>query len=293
MRNRALTRGDPDLAAFAQDLETQKRSPHTIKNYTLMVNQLREWLETERNEPDILLREATAADLKQYQLHLVSQRKLSKNTLYTTIKAIQAFYRFLQSDVAETLRPPRRSQSLPKYLTESEAKRLLEGAASDLRDETVIRLLLYGGFRVGELVRLEVENFDFDERTIRVTSGKGDKDRLVVVPPHVMEAVRAWLTQRPKTANDYLFPGKGGKTHLSEATIQRAVSKAAKAAGIDKKVTPHTLRHTLATTLLRRGGDIRFIQRILGHSSIATTQVYTHLDDRELKRMYDQATPEF
>lgn len=293
MKNRAFLRGEPDLAAFAQEMASQKRSEHTIKNYGLLVNQFREWLEEERGEPGILLKEATAADLKHYQLHLVSQRSLSKNTLYTTIKAIQAFYRFLESDVAEGLRPPRRSQSLPKYLTENEAKRLLDAAETDVRDYTAVLLLLYGGFRVGELVRLEVADFDFEERTIRVRSGKGDKDRLVVAPPHVMETVRAWLTQRPKTANDYLFPGKGGRSHVSPATIQRAVSRAAKDAGISKEVTPHVLRHTLATTLLRRGGDIRFIQRILGHASIATTQIYTHLDDRELKRMYDQAAPDF
>ncbi len=293
MKNRALVGGDPDLVSFAHDLEAQKRSPHTVKNYTLMVNQLREWLDDERQEPEILLRDATAADLKQYQMHLVSRRNLSKNTLYTTIKAIQAFYRFLQVETAEGLRPPRRSQSLPKYLTESEAKRLVNAAEGTSRDYAAILLLLYGGFRVSELVNLEVGNIDFEERTIRVKSGKGDKDRLVIVPPQVMEAVRAWITHRPKTGNDYLFPGKGGRTHLSPATIQRAVSKAADQAGIGKEVTPHVLRHTLATTLLRRGGDIRFIQRILGHASIATTQVYTHLDDRELKRMYDQASPEF
>jgi integrase/recombinase XerD len=142
-------------------------------------------------------------------------------------------------------------------------------------------------------VRLGVQDIDFYERTVRVRSGKGDKDRLVIIPETVAEVVRSWLQVRPKTSSDALFPGQSGRGHMSTMTVQRAVGDAALTAGITKTVTPHVLRHTLATTLLRRGGDIRFIQRILGHASIATTQVYTHLDDAELKRMYDRAAPDY
>jgi integrase/recombinase XerD len=199
----------------------------------------------------------------------------------------------MKSTTADELRPPRRGQALPKYLSEAEAQRLRAAVTSQPRTHAIASLLLYSGLRVGELVRLNLESIDFHEGTVRVRSGKGDKDRLVVVSPTCLDHVKAWLSHRPPTPSDFLFPAKNGNRPITERTVQRLIKNAALQAGLTKKVSPHVLRHTLATTLLRRGGDIRFIQRILGHASIATTQVYTHLDDAELKRMYERARPEF
>lgn len=283
---------DPDLQRFAQELELQKRSRYTIKHYVQVADRFHRWLGKQRGR-DVPLRAATGADLKQYQIHLTTQRNHRKTTLYAAVKALQAFYRYAQSEAAEELKAPRRGQALPKYLTEAEAQRLRETAAADPRAHAMISLLLYTGLRVGELCRLQVSSIDFEERTLRVLSGKGDKDRLVVASPACMEALRGWLTVRPPASSDHVFPSKNGRRNVPERTVQRLVRRVAKSAGLEKSVTPHMLRHTLATTLLRRGGDIRFIQRILGHASIATTQVYTHLDDAELKRMYERAQPEF
>ncbi|MBI2077173.1 MAG: tyrosine-type recombinase/integrase [Euryarchaeota archaeon] len=288
-RPRAAT--EPELARFQQELEVQKRSKYTIKQYGLVVASFHRWLSKQRGR-DVPLRAAVAADLKQYQIHLTTQRGLAKNTLYHTVKALQAFYKFLGSTNATELKPPRRGQPLPKYLSEAEAARLRQ-AAKGPRDLALVSLLLFGGLRVGEACRLLVPNIDFHEQTIRIHSGKGDKDRLVVVAPRCLDDLKAWLGERAATSSDYLFPSFLPGKPMTERTAQRIVSQTARAAGLTKKVTPHVLRHTLATTLLRRGGDIRFIQRILGHASIATTQVYTHLDDAELKRMYERARPEF
>lgn len=282
---------DPDLKRFQQELDLQRRSFYTIKHYGLVVRQFQNWLSNQRSRP-VPLRAATAADLKQYQIHLTTRRAYAKNSLYHAVKALQAFYKFLGSGAAKDLRPPRRSQSLPKYLTEPEAARLRR-AASAPRDRALVSLLLYSGLRVGEVCRLDLESVDFQEKTIRVRSGKGDKDRLVVVADSCLADLHDWLRHRPDSATALVFPGKSGPRRLTERTVQRVVLRIAKAAGLGKKVTPHVLRHTLATTLLRRGGDIRFIQRILGHASIATTQLYTHLDDAELRRMYDRARPEY
>lgn len=282
---------DPDLTRWIEELGAQRRSKFTVKHYGIMLRSFQSWLHNELGA-NIPLRRAGASDLKQYQIWLSTRKRYSKNTLYINIKAIQAFYRFLQLPQATELKPPRRSQSLPKYLTEPEATRLI-AAAPNTRVRAQISLLLYGGFRVGELCALLVPDIDFDEGTIRVRSGKGDKDRLVVVPPKCMVTTQEWLAARQKSQTDYLFQGKGGRRAPSSISVQRAVVKTARAAGLEKRVTPHVLRHTLATTLLRRGGDIRFIQRILGHASIATTQIYTHLDDAELKRMYEKARPDF
>lgn len=289
---RALLGADEDLAPFVQDLQAQKRSRYTIKHYALNIRLFQDWLEKELGRR-VPLRRASSSDLKQYHIWLSTQKRYSKNSIYISLKSLQAFYKFLGLDTADTLKPPKRSQSLPKYLTEAEATRLLDVAREDARAHAMLSILLYSGLRVGELVRLEVNSVDFDERVVKVRSGKGDKDRLVIVSEKCTESLRQWLSSRPKTASDYVFPGQGTSRPISEQTVQRLVRSAARKAGLGKKVTPHVLRHTLATTLLRKGGDIRFIQRILGHASIATTQIYTHLDDAELKRMYDKASPEF
>lgn len=289
---RVLEGADEDLIRFAQEMEGQKRSRYTIKHYCLSVRLFQDWTRKELGRK-ARLRDASISDLKGYQVWLSTQKRYSKNSIYISVKSLQAFYRFLKLDTADELKPPKRSQSLPKYLTEAEASRLLQATSTSPRSFAMTALLLFSGLRVGELTRLTVPGIDFEERTVRIRRGKGDKDRLVVVTEKCMDIVRAWLAHRPRTASDYLFPGKGRERPISEATVQRMIQSAARRAEIGKRVTPHVLRHTLATTLLRRGGDIRFIQRILGHASIATTQVYTHLDDAELKRMYERAKPEF
>lgn len=274
-------------------MEAQRKSRYTVKHYGLDLRQFQDWLF--RTYPRRRsLADVDPSELKQYQIVLSTQRRYAKNTLYIQLKAVQAFYRFLgRDDLAKALKPPRRGQGLPKYLTEAEAQRLLESAANNARAHAMLALLLYGGVRVGELASILVPDVDFEERTVRIRSGKGDKDRLVVVADKCMDILRTWLAVRPAAGTDYLFTGRSKANHVSVVTVQRMVVERARRIGLEKRVTPHVLRHTLATTLLRRGGDIRFIQRILGHASIATTQVYTHLDDAELKRMYDRAKPEF
>lgn len=284
--------GDPDLARWLDELRAQKRSRYTIKHYGLTLRTFHKWLREELKTPTALAR-VNASQLKQYQIWLSTRKGYAKNTLYITIKGLQAFYKFLKQPVADDLKPPKRGQGLPKYLTEAEAKRLVSVAADHPRNLAVVTLLLYSGLRVGELCRLQTTDLDFEDGTVRVRSGKGDKDRLVIVPQTVTLTLKNWLAQRPPSEQDHLFPGRFPNKPLGEQAVQRLVLKKARLANLEKKVTPHVLRHTLATTLLRRGGDIRFIQRILGHASIATTQIYTHLDDAELRRMYEKARPDF
>lgn len=290
---RILSGADAELARWLADLEAQRKSRYTVKHYGLTLRQFQTWLFTTYPRRQ-RLRDVDPSELKQYQIVLSTQRKYAKNTLYISLKAIQAFYRYLElDDRAKALKPPKRGQGLPKYLTETEATRLLEAGADHPRTHAMLALLLYSGLRVGELCAILVPDIDFDEGAVRIRSGKGDKDRLVVAAPKCMTIVKAWVATRPATTSDYLFPGQGKGKSVSPITVQRLVLDKARKAGLEKRVTPHVLRHTLATTLLRRGGDIRFIQRMLGHASIATTQIYTHLDDAELKRMYDRARPEF
>ena len=151
-------------------------------------------------------------------------------------------------------------------------------------------MLAYTGLRVSELCTLNMDDVDMHERVVSVKSGKGDKDRIAILDDSTVAALRGYLASRAKL-NGPLFVTKRGR--ISPISVQRIVKKHAKSAGIQKKVTPHVLRHTFATSLLRRGADIRIIQKLLGHSSIATTQIYTHVDDAMLKSVYEKAKPDY
>ena len=139
---------------------------------------------------------------------------------------------------------------------------------------------------------LDCEDVSLGERTISVVSGKGDKDRMVVFTNQTAIALRRWLEAREEVDSDALFTNRSGG-RITARSVQRVVKKYAREAGIHKAVTPHVLRHTMATTLLRHGADIRIIQQLLGHSSIATTQIYTHVDDAMLRTAYDKADIDF
>ncbi len=174
------------------------------------------------------------------------------------------------------------------YLTEDEAHRLLMACEHDPRDHAIITLMAYTGLRVSEVTGLDCEDINLGERTLTVVAGKGDKDRMVVFAQPTAVALRRWLEARDEVDHEALFLNRSGR-RISPRSLQRIVKKYAGDAGIRKTVTPHVLRHTMATTLLRHGADIRIIQQLLGHSTIATTQIYTHVDDAMLRSAYDKA----
>jgi len=268
---------------FAMHLRTIKRSEHTVKTYTLVINDLLRWSGKDPTKISV-------DDASLYQQHLALERAYKKNSLYTSIEAMVAFFNYIGTDAADGLSRPKRPMSTPRFITEDEVRRLIEAAVKDgPRNGLIVSILAYTGVRVSELCELKVTDLDVSNRTILVRSGKGDRDRLVVLPQSLLDAILEYVTGRPGV---YLFRGNGDG-HLSVSAVQRLVKKAATNAGIVKNVTPHVLRHTFATTILRRGGDIRFIQQLLGHRSVATTQIYTHVDDRMIRNMYDQYGPEY
>jgi integrase/recombinase XerD len=168
---------------------------------------------------------------------------------------------------------------------------LLESSKSNIRDYAIIMVLAYSGIRVSELCSLRIEDVDFSENVIHVKSGKGDKDRMVVVDSRVMEVLKEYL-RNEKRNEGYVFMSRK-RTRITPTHVERIVRYYAGKAGINKKVTPHVIRHTFATALLRNGADIRFIQQILGHSSVATTQIYTHVNDEVLKEVYERTKPHY
>ncbi len=273
-----------EINGFVRHLEGEKRSENTVKEYSYLVRDM--FLFIKKRAEDI-----TIGDLNRFKIYLSTKKKYSKNSLYLAVKAIKAYFKYKGLDTASPLTAPKRPRQMPKYLTEEEVKRLLDTAKDNPRDFAILSLLVYSGLRVSELCNLRLEDIDFAERIVYVRSGKGDKDRIVVISQAAVNALEEYLSTRTDDM-EYLFASRKSP-QITRVQVFRIVRKYARLAGIKKNVTPHVLRHTLATTMLRRGVDIRYIQQFLGHSSVATTQIYTHVDDEMLKSVYDKVLQEY
>ncbi|HIP90090.1 MAG TPA: hypothetical protein EYH22_00875 [Candidatus Nanopusillus sp.] len=259
-------------------LEIQGRSKNTIKTYTGVIKRFLQFL-----------RDTLGVDLDQTILQTYMnkdlifkflaksklERKLDLNSLRLYTRAITSFLKFLGlEDLAKQIKAPKVDKRLPKFITFEEFQKLVNAAKKD-RDKLIIEFLFYTGVRVSELVSLKKDAILWDQGFIRVY-GKGGKERLVPIPEFLLKKLRDYVN---KINSEYIFP-------LSARQVERIVKNTAIRAGITKKVTPHVLRHSLATTLLSKGVDIRYIQELLGHSSLSVTQVYTHVVPSKLKEIY-------
>jgi integrase/recombinase XerC len=229
-------------------------------------------------------------------------RGLSARSLARALSSWRSFYRALADrDPAITENPcagikaPKAPKRLPSALSPDEAVRLVEIRGDDtlaLRDRALFELAYSSGLRLAELAGLDVERVDLATREVRVW-GKGAKERIVPVGAAAANAVRAWLPVRSRLTNPgerALFVGKGGK-RITPRSIERRLAAWAVTQGLGRHVHPHMLRHSFASHVLQSSGDLRAVQEMLGHASIASTQVYTHLDFQYLAKAYDAAHP--
>jgi integrase/recombinase XerD len=230
--------------------------------------------------------------------------KLSLETVYLEIAALRAFLRFaeteklLPTNVAEHLSLPRRWQRLPKDLSASDIDRLLQAPAaprpSDLADQAVIELAYACGLRLSELCALRLEQLHLEAGFLNVI-GKGNKERVVPVGRLAIQALQRYLGVgrpaliTPKSTAAVFLNGRGRA--FAPVTLWRRIKRRARLAGIERNVTPHMLRHSFATHLLERGADLRVIQELLGHASISTTQVYTHVGRSRLRDLHRRFHP--
>ena len=231
--------------------------------------------------------------------------KLSTESLYLEIAALKAFYRFcvqeqfLPANVAENLTLPRRWKRLPKALTDAEIERLLRPTEpvtpSSLCDHAMLELCYASGLRLAELRGLRLEQLRLDAGFIQVI-GKGNKERVVPVGRRAVEAIERYeqfgrnkLAKPGKSPSNLFLTSRG--TAFAAGTLWGRIKKRCALAGIDRNITPHMLRHSFATHLLEHGADLRVIQELLGHSSIATTEVYTHVAGKRLKAIHQQYHP--
>ena len=220
--------------------------------------------------------ELTVEDIKGYQLYLTRERKVSPSTFNIHVCALRFFYREVLQTDWDIGRIPyqRKGRKLPVVLSQDEIRALLE-ATANLKHRTLLTAIYAAGLRVSEATHLRIPDIDSERSVIRIEQGKGRKDRYVMLSDRLLETLRAyWREYRPSS---WLFPGQIPDRPLTRSAVERVVSHVRTVAGITKSVSPHSLRHSFATHLLERGVNIRVIQRLLGHKSLRSTEVYTHV----------------
>jgi len=276
-------------------------SPFTVKSYREDLLQLAEFLASAgcRSPGD-----ATSTILRRFAggLHAAGY---ASATVARKLASTRSFYAFgqregwVRTNPAKPLRGPKRARKLPKFLTGEEIGRLLAApqpkAAGGLRDRAILELMYSAGLRVRELVGIDDTDVDLRGGTVRVR-GKGRRERLGIVGRHAQRAIEAWIASRPRSKGPAvarvqpLFTNRFG-TRLSVRGVARLLEKHLVTAGLVGRASPHTLRHSFATHLLDAGADIRSVQELLGHKSLVTTQIYTHVTTTRLLDAFDKAHP--
>ncbi len=260
------------------------------------------WLEA--HHPATPPGQLNAAEIRSFLRAQKTERKLAPASMKIIVVALRHLCAHLKREglIADDLSPaldlPRLDKSLPDTLSEAEVDKLMTVPLPDtplgLRDRALLEVLYASGLRAGEIVGLRLENYLREERLLRVI-GKGNRERLVPVGEKALTAIDRWLERgrpllvKPKTGGE-LFLGEHG-WRLTTARIWQIVQEMARLAGLEKKIWPHLLRHSFATHLLGHGADLRAIQEMLGHASLATTQIYTHVDQQRLKQVHRQFHP--
>ncbi|MGZ7048816.1 MAG: site-specific tyrosine recombinase/integron integrase [Methanobacterium sp.] len=279
---------------YLVELEIRNYSRNTIKTYKSIVINFYKFLKNEKNLTD---EQRVLRAFKKYIQFLKRDKGVSQNYIYLVTVVCKKFFEFGGISILNEVQTPKRTKSLPKHLNEKEVENLINAFDNEsdntpnkelinLRNKVILALLYSSGLRVSELVTLQTDYVDLQERTIRIR-GKGEKDRIVLFDDKTKVLIEEYIEKKPHE-DKYLFVNRLGN-HLTPRYIQMMIKTCAQKAGIKKKVTPHILRHSFATHLLMNGVDIRAIQQLLGHSNLSTTQIYTSVDMQTLKNVYDRA----
>lgn len=268
------SRVSPLRQRMIDDMRMRKLSEKTQSHYLRWVVRFAAYL---GRSPD----SATVEDLRSYQLHLVDSGT-SPISLNAAITALKFFFEVTlsQGELMAKMQPVRVPRTLPVVLSREEAARLI-AAARNLKHQTALSVAYGTGLRASEVVALKVTDIDSQRMTLRVEQGKGRKDRYAMLPPLLLERLRTWWrvarAQGKMLDGGWLFPGMNPLDPITPRQLNRAIHEAALAAGIDKRVSMHTLRHSFATHLLEQKVDIRVIQVLLGHKKLDTTALYAQV----------------
>ncbi|MEG2351101.1 MAG: tyrosine recombinase XerC [Bacilli bacterium] len=282
-------------------LNQKKYSFYTYKNYEIDINEFKAYLEKENTN----YLEVDYEIIKGYLMSLYN-RKLSRNSVARKISALKSFYKYLFNNNEIKANPfkfvtsPKKEKRLPKYLGVEELETIFN--VSDLnsplgqRDNLIFEVLYATGIRVGELVNIKLSDINFYDKEIRIL-GKGNKERIVLFGNYCLKAINLFVNDGRKVIlakhhkeSDYLIINERGN-QISTRMVQQIVSNVVKKASIKKSVSPHMIRHSFATHLLNEGCDILTVQELLGHESLESTEIYTHVSNERLRQVYLKCHP--
>ncbi|MBN2142126.1 tyrosine-type recombinase/integrase [Candidatus Woesearchaeota archaeon] len=266
-----------DSLGMLQKLETELKirgfSPETLKAYLFHNTKFLGFINKEPSE-------VSEDDLKLYLAHLISDKHLSAASVALVRSALLFFYNQIMGKGFGGIKTPKIQRKNPAVLSKEEVKSLISACVNE-KSRLLVQLLYSSGLRVSECLGLYVEDLDFSEKVCNVRQGKGKKDRITVISDSLLGSLKAYLDAEGIDSGLIFRNRKSGA--LTARNVQKIVSLAAKRAGVKKLVTPHKLRHSFATHLLESGVSIRFIQELLGHSNLQTTQIYTRVSRESIR----------
>ena len=258
-----------EIEKLQTELKLRGFSPLTVRNYSFFVDK---FLKKQSKMPS----ELSEDDVKLYLGYLMENK--AKNTTMLALAALKFFFSEVLKNPITSIKVPKKDKKLPEVLTKDEMRRLIDSCETK-KSRLIISLLYASGLRVSELVHVKPGDIDLQEKTGWVRKGKGSKDRMFIISESIARDLENHLKNNP---SNYLF---SKEKPLTTRNIQKIVKLTKIKAGIQKKVTPHTIRHSFATHLLENGTDIRLIQTLLGHASLSTTQLYTHISTDQIKKV--------
>ena len=292
---------EEEIAKFSQYLTGEKNvSPHTLKSYSSDLHEFLAFLR--KDKTPLRAKYIDRLTIRRFLVFL-QRRGLSSTTVARKLATLRSFFRFLcreeylEVNPARGTRTPKVTKRLPEFLDLKEVFALLESPDESnilgLRDRAILELLYATGMRVSELVGLNVDDIDLLGGVTKVW-GKGGKERLAPFGTEAAQALYKYLNKKETIhlgkRKEGLFLNKSGR-RISTRSIRKLLDKYIKKASLSRKISPHTLRHSFATHLLNAGADLRSVQELLGHTSLSTTQVYTHLTTERIKKIYNKAHP--
>lgn len=259
-----------------KNLVVRKYSPKTIKSY---IHYNKDFLGYVRKKPN----EITNEDVKDYLFYLVEEKEVSASTLNTVINALKFYYgEVLKRGFVYELKRPKKDKKLPVVLNQEEISKILS-SITNIKHRLILMLIYSAGLRVSEVVKLKPGDIDDERKLIHIKGGKGRKDRYTMLSEVAMEMIRRYLKEYGQSI--WLFSSQDKEKHITTRTVEKIFSNACRKANIKKNATVHSLRHSFATHLLERGTDLRYIQELLGHKSSKTTEIYTHVSNKDIGKI--------